>query len=134
MKICIKVFHSLKHVFIHIFAKAFDKVSHRRLLYKLDYWDKSVHPQVDQLMALCAHSTSSFEWSSLRSSPSVIQCTSGVGFKTHPVPYLYISSGLLFADDYSILDCLTLQEDLTSLGKWEANWQMKFNVAKCHSM
>ena len=31
-------------------------------------------------------------------------------------------------------DCLTLQEDLTSFGQWEADWQMKFNVAKCHSM
>ena len=31
-------------------------------------------------------------------------------------------------------DCLILQEDLDSLGLWEADWQMKFNVAKCHSM
>ena len=51
------------------------------------------------------------------------------------------SSVRLFADDcvlyrniYLIQDCLTPQEDLTSLGKWEADWQMKFNVAKCHSM
>ena len=51
------------------------------------------------------------------------------------------SSVRLFADDcvlyrniYSIQDCLTLQEDLTSLGQWEADWQMKFNVAKCHIM
>ena len=29
---------------------------------------------------------------------------------------------------------MALQEDLTSLGQWEADWQMKFNVAKCHSM
>ena len=35
---------------------------------------------------------------------------------------------------YSIQDCLTLQEDLTSLAQWEADWQMTFNVAKCHSM
>ena len=35
---------------------------------------------------------------------------------------------------HSLQDCLILQEDLTSLGQWEANWQMKFNVAKCHSM
>ena len=27
-----------------------------------------------------------------------------------------------------------LQEDLDSLGLWEADWQMKFNVAKCYSM
>ena len=47
------------------------------------------------------------------------------------------SSVRLFPDDcvlyrniYSIQDCLPLQEDLTSLGQWEARWQMKFNVAK----
>ena len=51
------------------------------------------------------------------------------------------SSVRLFADDcvlfrniHVLQDCLTLQEDLISLGQWEANWQMKFNVAKCHSM
>ena len=51
------------------------------------------------------------------------------------------SSVRLFADDcvlyrniHSRKDCLTLQEDLTSLGQWEADWQMKFNIAKCHSM
>ena len=27
-----------------------------------------------------------------------------------------------------------MQEDLISLGQWDADWQMKFNVAKCHSM
>ena len=49
---------------------------------------------------------------------------------------LRITSGLLFADDcvlyrniYSIQDCLTLQEDLTTLGPREADWQMKCNVA-----
>ena len=51
------------------------------------------------------------------------------------------SSVRLFADDwvlyrniYSIQDSFILLEDLTSLGQWEADWQMKFNVAKCHSM
>ena len=69
-------------------------------------------------MALWAHSTSSIRWSSLRSSPSVIRCTLRISFRTDPVPY-FINF---------------LQEDLTSLGQWEANWQMKFNVAKCHSV
>ena len=54
-----------------------------------------------------------------------------------------IALGLLFAcsqttvlyrNVYSIQDCLTLQEDIASLGQWEADWQMKFNVVKCHSM
>ena len=51
------------------------------------------------------------------------------------------SSVCLFADDcflyrniHSLQDCFILQEDLTSLGQWEADWQMRFNVAKCHSM
>ena len=35
---------------------------------------------------------------------------------------------------YSIQDCFTLQENLTSLKQWEADWEMKFNVTKCHSM
>ena len=42
------------------------------------------------------------------------------------------SSVRLFADDcvlykniHSLQDFLTLQEDLTSLGQWEANWQIE---------
>ena len=103
-------------------------------------------------MAHWAHSTStcSYRWSSLRSSPSVIRCTPGVGLRTDPDMFLIFMNDLLdnirssvslFADDcvlyrniYSIQDCLTLQEYLTSVGQWEADWQMKFNVAKCHTM
>ena len=51
------------------------------------------------------------------------------------------SSVRLFADDCvlyrnieSPMDCQILQEDLNSLAQWETDWQMKFNVAKCHSM
>ena len=32
------------------------------------------------------------------------------------------------------LDCQILQDVLNILAQWEAAWQMKFNVAKCHSM
>ena len=57
------------------------------------------------------------------------------------LPHNISYSVRLFADDcvlyrniYSLQDCLILQEGLTSLGLWEADWQMKFNVAKCHSL
>ena len=40
----------------------------------------------------------------------------------------------MYRNIYSIQDCLALQEDLTSLGQLKTDWQMKFNVAKCHSM
>ena len=51
------------------------------------------------------------------------------------------SSVRLFADDCvlhrnfnSFTDCQILQDDLNSLAQWETDWQMKFNVAKCHSV
>ena len=65
--------HKQTDLIIMDFANAFDKVPHRRLLHKIGVlWDKRVHSKVDQLMALWAHSTSSFRWLSLRSSPSVM--------------------------------------------------------------
>ena len=47
---------------------------------------------------------------------------------------LFEDDCILYRNICSIQDCFILQEDLTSLGQWEADWQMKFNVAKCHSM
>ena len=51
------------------------------------------------------------------------------------------SSVRLFADDCvlyrninSLTYCQILQEDLNILAQLETDWQMKFNVAKCHSM
>ena len=41
---------------------------------------------------------------------------------------------VLYRNIHSLQVCLIVQEDLDSLGLWEADWQMKFNVAKCHSM
>ena len=34
------------------------------------------------------------------------------------------------------MDCQILQDDLnlTSLAQWETDWQIEFNVVKCHSM
>ena len=47
---------------------------------------------------------------------------------------LFADDCILYRNIYSIQDCIILQENLTSLGQWEADWQMKFNVAKCHSI
>ena len=107
--------------------------------------DTRVHPQVDQLMALWAQSTIRFRRSSLRSSPCFIRCTPGVGLRTDLFFLIFIndlpdnikSSVRLFADDcvlyrniHSLQDCLILQEDLDSLGLWEADWQMKFQYCQ----
>ena len=51
------------------------------------------------------------------------------------------SSVSLFADECVLyrninfpIDCQILQDDPNSLALWETDWQMKLNVAKCHSM
>ena len=41
---------------------------------------------------------------------------------------------MLYRNIKSPIDCQILQDDLNSLSQWETDWQMKFNVAKCHSM
>ena len=41
---------------------------------------------------------------------------------------------VLYRNIKTLTDCQILQDDLNSLGQWETDWQMKFNVAKCHSM
>ena len=60
---------------------------------------------------------------------------------TNDLPENIRSSVRLFAVDCvlyrnieSPMDCQILQDDLISLAQWETDWQMKFNVAKCHSM
>ena len=131
------------------FAKAFDKVPHRRIFHNLKYYGirGSTHMWINS-------------WLSGRTQQVVLDgqasdlvpVVSGVpqGSVLGPVLFLIFindlldnirSSVRLFADDcvlyrniHSLQDCLALQEDLTSLGQWEADWQMKFNVAKCHSM
>ena len=136
-------------VIIMDFAEAFDKVPHRRLLYKLGYYGirGSTHKWISS-------------WLSERSQKVVLDgqasdpvpVLSGVpqGSVLGPVLFLIFindlpdnirSSVRLFADACvlyrnikSPTDCQILQDDLNSLSQWETDWQMKFNVAKCHSM
>ena len=141
--------HKQTDLIIMDFAKASNKVPRRRLLHKLDYyWIRgSTHKWISS-------------WLSGRSQQVVLdgQASDPVpvlygvpqGSVLGPILFLIFindltdnikSSVRLFADDcvlyrniHSLQDCLILQKDLDSLGLWEADWQMKFNVAKCHSM
>ena len=141
--------HKQTDLIIMDFAKAFDKVPHRRLLHKLEYYGirGSTHKWINSWLS---GSTQQVVLDGQASDP--VPVLSGVpqGSVLGPVLFLLFindlpdnirSSVRLFADDcvlyrniHLLQDCLTLQEDLTSLGQWEADWQMKFNEAKCHSM
>ena len=128
--------HKQTDLIIMDFAKAFDKVPHRRLLHKLEYYGirGSTHKWINSWLS---GRTQQVVLDGQASDP--VPVLSGVPQGSVLGPVLFLI--LMFADDcvlyrniHSRQDCLTLQEDLTSLGQWEADWQMKFNVAKCHSM
>ena len=130
-------------------AKAFDKVPHRRLLHKLDYYGirGSTHKWINSWLS---GRTQKVVLDGQASDP--VPVLSGVpqGSVLGPILFLIFINDLpgnirssvhLFADNcvlyrniHSIQDGFILPEDLTSLGQWVADWQMKFNVAKCHSM
>ena len=132
------------------FAKAFDKVPHQRLLYKLKWygidnniyqWIKSFLTNRHQLVIIDG------------SISSPIPVTSGVpqGTVLGPILFsIYIndlpevikhSTIRLFADDCILYrqikcteDAILLQSDINSFMEWASIWQMKLNVDKCHSM
>ena len=108
--------------------------------------DKGICSQVDRFVALWALSGVVLDG---RASGPVL---SGVpqGSVLGPVLFLVFVSDLpenirssvrLFADDCvlygsigSHTDCQVLRDGLGGLAQWEANWQMRFNVAKCRSV
>ena len=141
--------HRQTDVIIMDFAKAFDKVPHKRLLYKLQYygirgstykWIASWLSERYQNVVLDGHASDPV--------PVLSGVQQGrIGLWTGPLLFINdLSDNVrspvrLFADDCvlyrninSLTDCQILQEDLNSLAQWETDWQMKFNVATCHSM
>ena len=141
--------HKQTDLIIMDFARAFDKVPHRRLFHKLEYYGirGSTHKWINSWLS---GRTQQVVLDGQASDP--VPVLSGVpqGSVLGPVLFLIFindlldnirSSVRLLADDcvlyrniHSLQDCLAVQEYLTSLGQWEADRQMKFNVAKCHSM
>ena len=121
------------------FAKAFNKVSHTRLLHKLHVYGIDPEP--------CGWSRS-FLWSRTQhvvvhvdsDVSEEVEITSGVSQSSVPGPIFFLnyindmagyskqSSVRLFADNTTIYltitkdnDCEKLQEDLQALERWEAN-------------
>ena len=128
------------------FSKAFDRVPHHRLCYKLSRygirgntlsWIKIFLSGRLQQVIINGHSS------------SYTKVISGVPQGTVLAPLLFlcyindlpqnvISRVKLYADDvllyttiHSKDDCLVLQEDLNRLQLWADTWQMSFNPEKC---
>ena len=130
--------------------KVFDKVSHRRLLWKVEHkggltgqtlkWMES-YLRGREMRTMVKDAKS--EWR---------EVTSGVpqGSVLAPILFLVYINDMpegvksymnLFADDAKLLrhikdeeDCKILQEDLNKIWRWSRKWQMEFNVEKSQVM
>ena len=136
-------------VVITDFSKAFDTVPHQRLLLKLNQAGitGSIHTWINNFLT---RRTQSVVLEGASSEHVDVQ--SGVPQGTVLGPLLFIlyindlpkgvdSQVRLFADDCIIYreiqsdaDNTALQQDINRLCAWEAKWQMKFNIDKCHVM
>ena len=134
-------------VIVMDFAKAFDKVPHKRLLYKLGFYgirnntlhwiQDFLHLRTQTVVLEGTHSDN-------------IDVTSGVpqGTVLGPIlfllyindfhEYLSYSTLRLFADDSiiykqikSLDDTTKLQHDLDAAARWEQDWLMSFHPDKC---
>ena len=129
------------------FAKAFDKVPHQRLLYKLNYYGiRGVTLKWIEAFLGCRKQQVLLDGSKSQQADVI----SGVPQGTVLGPLLFLafindlsesvkgSDPRLFADDcllYKIINCdadaEAVQQDLLALEEWERKWQMKFHPEKC---
>ena len=107
------------------FAKAFDKVPHRRLLSKLDYYGirESTHRSISSWLS--GHSQQ-VVLDGLASDPVPVLSGDPQGWVLGPVLINDLSDNIrscvLYRNIRSSADCEILQEDLNSLARWEADW------------
>ena len=130
------------------FAKTFDKVPHRRLLYRLDHYGirESTHKWIRSWLS---ERSQKWCWMVKPQIQTPIWGPSRLGL-IGPVLFLIFINDLpdnirssvrllkdncvLYRNIKSPIGCQILQDDLNSLAQWETDWQMKFNVVECHSM
>ena len=128
------------------FSKAFDKVSHQRLVEKLSYYRVrgNLHSWIKDFLTNRKQEVVLEGKHSSRS-----EVTSGVpqGTVLGPLPFLIFINNItkntssnvrLFADDFLLYhtrnceaDAITLQKDIDIMQQWEAKWLMEFKPDKC---
>ena len=129
------------------FEKAFDKVSHSRLLYKMDYygvrgiahsWIKAFLSNRKQEVVLEGHHSIQADVLSGVPQGTVLGPLLFLAYINDLPDSLRSSEARLFADDSLLYLTVNgvkgnnlLQEDLSALEDWERAWQVSFNPSKC---
>ena len=131
------------------FSKAFDKVSHNCLLYKLSYY--GINGELfDWISDFLTNRHQEVILNNIHSDPCKVLSGVPQGSVLGPLLFLLfindlpdnISSSIrLHADDviiyrsiYSNEDMIHLQMDLDTLSKWALDWHMTFNLDKCEHL
>ena len=128
------------------FSKAFDKVDHNLLIYKLFNlginlntvsWIKSFLQKRSQSVVVEGKQSSSAPVMSGVPQGSVLGPCLFLAY-INDLPDSLKSKARLFADDTIVYltinsqsDAQTLQDDLLKLEQWESDWSMEFNPDKC---
>ena len=129
------------------FAKAFDKVSHKHLMYKISYygincnafhWIKDFLTDRTQTVILEGETSNKTPVTSGVPQGTVLGPILFLIFINDLAEYIQHSTLRLFADDSIIYkqiknkeDAIKLQQDLDAAGKWEQDWLMHFHPDKC---
>ena len=130
-------------VLILDFAKAFDSVNHRKLLFKLE--KVGIHPTyIAWIRQFLSHRKQLVIVDGVASQTCSVLSGVPQGSVLGPLLFiLYIndlpqnimSQCRLFADDALLFNtrdkCDTLAKDLKTLEAWSRTWQLSFNTAKC---
>ena len=134
------------------FKKAFDRVPHKRLIWKLEYiggiqghllkWMQDFLKEREMRTILRGKYSSWREVTSGVPQGSVLPPIMFLVYISHINDNISTESYLnMFADDVKIQktiknedSCRELQKDLRKLYDWSHKWQMEFNAEKCHVM
>jgi hypothetical protein len=130
------------------FAKAFDKVPHKRTVYKFKYYGMS-QQAIHYITSFLSNRTKTVILENITSEK--IPVTPGVpqGTALGPILFLIYINDLpqyiknsqisLFADGsiiympiHTLTDCLKLQEDFEAAIQWEQDWLMAFHPDECN--
>ena len=128
------------------FSKAFDKVSHEKVLHKLHRYGICGHV-LHWIKAFLANRSQTVVLEGEKSAQLSVNSGVPEGSMLGPVLFLVFINDLpdhirskvrLFADDTAVYLAVSnleqaklLQEDLDRLGEWSLKWDMEFNPSKC---